>query len=193
MEVKDYITIGIAIFGWTLAIIQFIISRKHQKHDKILEKRFEVYSNFMNKMDEMNNKMRTDPKMIFGTSSELMATLLSGEEEDMNNALVNFNTELVNMTKKSVEPLLIVNQELNKLKMVCSNEMLPKIEEYKKLTTDYSDEFQIVLNKLSSNKDIEITAKELGNIGHQDRNVRLMTLWKEIETMMRDELGYYSK
>lgn len=193
MEVKDYITIGIAIFGWTLAIIQFIISRKHQKHDKILEKRFEVYSNFMYKMDEMNNKMRTDPKMIFGTSSELMATLLSGEEVDMNNALVNFNTELVNMTKKSVEPLLIVNQELNKLKMVCSNEMLPKIEEYKKLTTDYSDEFQIVLNKLSSNKDIEITAKELGNIGHQDRNVRLMTLWKEIETMMRDELGYYSK
>lgn len=193
MEVKDYITIGIAILGWTWAIIQFIISRKHQKHDKILEKRFEVYSNFMYKMDEMNNKMRTDPKMIFGTSSELMATLLSGEEVDMNNALVNFNTELVNMTKKSVEPLLIVNQELNKLKMVCSNEMLPKIEEYKKLTTDYSDEFQIVLNKLSSNKDIEITAKELGNIGHQDRNVRLMTLWKEIETMMRDELGYYSK
>ncbi len=193
MEIKDYITIGIAVLGWTWAIIQFILSRKHQKLDKILEKRFEVYSNFMNKMDEMNNKMRTDPKMIFRTSSELMATLLSGEEEDMNNALVKFNEELVNMTKTSVEPLLIVNQELNKLKMVCSNEMLPKIEEYKKLTTDYSDEFQIVLNKLSSNKDLEITAKELGNIGHQDRNVQLMTLWKEIETMMRNEIGYYSK
>jgi hypothetical protein len=193
METKDYITLGIAILGWTWAIIQFILSRKHQKLDKILEKRFEVYSTFMNKMDEMNNKMRTDPKMIFGTSSELMETLLSGEEEDMNNALVNFNTELVNMTKKSVEPLLIVNQELNKLKMVCSNEMLPKIEEYKKLTTDYSDEFQIVLNKLSTNKDLEITAKELGNIGHQDRNTQLMTLWKEIETTMRDEIGYYSK
>ncbi len=193
MEIKDYITIGIAVLGWTWAIIQFRLSRKHQKQDKILEKRFEVYSNFMNKMDEMNNKMRTDPKMIFGTSSELMATLLSGEEQDMNNALVKFNEDLVNMTKKSVEPLLIVNQELNKLKMVCSNEMLSKIEEYKKLTTDYSDEFQIVLNKLSSNKDLEITAKELGNIGHQDRNVQLMTLWKEIETMMRNEIGYYSK
>lgn len=193
METKDYITLGIAILGWTWAIIQFILSRKHQKLDKILEKRFEVYSTFMNKMDEMNNKMRTDPKMIFGTSSELMATLLSGEEEDMNNAMVNFNTELVNMTKKSVEPLLIVNQELNKLKMVCSNEMLPRIEEYKKLTSDYSDEFQIVLNKLSANKDLEVTAKELGNIGHQDRNTQLMRLWKEIETMMRDEIGYYSK
>ena len=147
----------------------------------------------MNKMDEMNNKMRTDPKMIFGTSSELMNSLLKGDEEDMNNALVQFNSELLNMTKKSVEPLLIVNQELNKLKMVCSNKMLPKIEQYKKLTTDYSDEFQIALNKLSTNKDLEITAKELGNIGHQDRNLQLIDLWKEIETMMREEIEYYSK
>lgn len=193
METKDFITIGIAVFGWALAIIQFILSRKHQKHDKILEKRFDVYSTFMNKMDEMNHKMRTDPKTIFGISHELMTTLLSGEEENVNKALVLFNTELVNITKNSVESLLIVNQELNKLKMVCSKEMLPKIEEYKKLATDYSDEFQIVLNKLSSNKDLEITAKELRNIGHQDRNLQLIELWKDIETMMREEIGYYSK
>jgi hypothetical protein len=193
MESKDYITIGIAILGWTWAIIQFIITRRNQKLDKILEKRFEVYSTFMNKMDEMNNKMRTDPKLIFGTSSELMEKLLSGDEEETNKALLKFNDDLVNMTKMSVEPLLIVNQELNKLKMVCSNNMLPKIEEYKKLTTDYSDEFQIALNKLSTNKDLEITAKELGNIGHQDRNLRLIALWKEVENMMRKEIGYYSK
>jgi hypothetical protein len=193
MESKDYITIGIAILGWTWAIIQFILTRRNQKLDKILEKRFEVYSTFMNKMDEMNNKMRADPKLIFGTSSELMGKLLSGDEDETNKALLKFNDDLVEMTKMSVEPLLIVNQELNKLKMVCSNNMLPKIEEYKKLTTDYSDEFQIVLNKLSTNKDLEITAKELGNIGHQDRNLRLMALWKEIENMMREEIGYYSK
>jgi len=193
MESKDYITIGIAILGWTWAIIQFILTRRNQKLDKILEKRFEVYSTFMNKMDEMNNKMRADPKLIFGTSSELMGKLLSGDEDETNKALLKFNDDLVEMTKMSVEPLLIVNQELNKLKMVCSNNMLPKIEEYKKLTTDYSDEFQIVLNKLSANKDLEITAKELGNIGHQDRNLRLMALWKEIENMMREEIGYYSK
>ena len=193
MESKDYITIGIAILGWTWAIIQFILTRRNQKLDKILEKRFEVYSTFMNKMDEMNNKMRADPKLIFGTSSELMGKLLSGDEDETNKALLKFNDDLVEMTKMSVEPLLIVNQELNKLKMVCSNNMLPKIEEYKKLTTDYSDEFQIVLNKLSANKDLKITAKELGNIGHQDRNLRLMALWKEIENMMREEIGYYSK
>jgi|SRR5690554_2583241 len=193
METKDYITIGIAILGWTWAIIQFVLTRRNQKLDKILEKRFEVYSTFMSKMDEMNNKMRNDPKLIFGTSNELMGKLLSGDEDEANKALLKFNDELLEMTKMSVEPLLIVNQELNKLKMVCSNKMLPKIEEYKRLTTDYSDEFQIVLNKLSTKKDLDTTAKELGNIGHQDRNLRLMTLWKEIENMMREEIGYYSK
>lgn len=193
METKDYITIGIAILGWTWAIIQFVLTRRNQKLDKILEKRFEVYSTFMSKMDEMNNKMRNDPKLIFGTSNELMGKLLSGDEDETNKALLKFNDELLEMTKMSVEPLLIVNQELNKLKMVCSNKMLPKIEEYKRLTTDYSDEFQIVLNKLSTKKDLDTTAKELGNIGHQDRNLRLMTLWKEIENMMREEIGYYSK
>lgn len=71
--------------------------------------------------------------------------------------------------------------------------MLPKIKEYKKLTTDYNDEFQIVLNKLSNNIDLTVTSKELGNIGHNERNFRMTNLWKEIEKMMRDEIGYYSK
>lgn len=185
--------IGIALVGWLWAITQFILSRKHQKEDKILEKRFEVYSDFMNKMDEMNNKMRTDPTIVYGISNDLMSTIISGDSEKTNEALLQYNAQLVEMTKKSTEPLMIFNQELNKLKMVCSNKLLPKIEEYKRLTTDYSDEFQIVLNKLSTNKDINVTAKELGNLGHEGRNEKLAFLWKDIEKGMRDEIGYYSK
>lgn len=193
MELKDYITLSIAFLGWAWAIIQFIITRKNQKSDKILEKRFDVYSSFMNKMDEMSSKMRADPKMVYGTSTELMEKLLSGDEEESNKALIKFNSDLLQMTKNSVEPMLMVNQELNKLKMVCSNALLPKIEEYKKLIADYNDDFQIALNNLSNNKDLEITARELGNLGHEQRNIRLTELWKEIETMMRNEIGYYSK
>ena len=193
MEIKYYITIGIATIGWLWAIIQYAITRRNQKNDKILEKRFEVYSTFMNTIDEMNNKLRTDPQMIYGINSELMKTLLSGDETETDKALIKYNEDLISMTRKAVEPILTANQELNKLKMVCSNEMLPRIEELKRLITDYNDEFQIVLNKLSTNKDIEVTAKELGNIGHQDRNTRLMELWKEMESMMREEIGYYSK
>ena len=64
METKDYWIIGLGILGWILGIGQFILNRKYQKSDKALEKRFDVYSNFMNQIDEMSLNMRTDPKMI---------------------------------------------------------------------------------------------------------------------------------
>jgi len=174
-----------------LGIIQFILTRRNQKRDKALEKRFEVYSAFMNKADEISQNMRTDPKMIYGMSTQMFTKLLSGDENETNQALIDFNAELIEYTRRSVQPTMILNQELNKLKLVCSDTLLPKIEEYKKLANDFVDEFQIVMNNLSSNKDLNITAKQLENIGHSNRTVQMADLWKEMEVLMRKEIGYY--
>lgn len=193
IETKDIILAVLGLLGWTWGIIQFILTRKNQKRDKALEKRFEVYSAFMNKADEISQNMRTDPKMIYGITTEFYAKLINGDEQEMNQALIDFNAELIEFTKKSVQPLMILNQELNKLKLVCSDKLLPKIENYKQLANDFSDEFQIVLNKISTNKDINLTAKELENIGHSNRTVLMAELWKEMEKMMRDEIGYYKQ
>ena len=193
MELKDILVIGLGALGWLWAVIQFILNRRNQKSDKALEKRFEVYSNFMNTMDEINQNMRSDPNMIYGISANLMSKVLKGDEQEMNQALVDFNTELMEFTKKSVQPMMIINQELNKLKLVCSDKLLPLIEEYKVLANDFVDEFQIVTNKLSSNKDLEITAKELENIGHSARTQRMAELWPQMEQLMRSEIGYYTK
>jgi hypothetical protein len=193
IETKDIILAVLGLLGWTWGIVQFILTRRNQKRDKALEKRFEVYSAFMNKADEISQNMRTDPKMIYGITTEFYAKLINGDEQEMNQALIDFNAELIEFTKKSVQPLMILNQELNKLKLVCSDKLLPKIEEYKQLANDFSDEFQIVLNKISTNKDINLTAKELENIGHSNRTVMMAELWKEMEKMMRDEIGYYKQ
>lgn len=77
MEINDYFIIGLGLLGWIWAIIQFLLNRKYQKSDKALEKRFEVYSNFMNQMDEMSLSMRHDPKLMFGISSDFMEEVLS--------------------------------------------------------------------------------------------------------------------
>jgi len=191
LETKDILLIGLGLLGWTWGIIQFILTRRNQKRDKALEKRFEVYSAFMNKADEISQNMRTDPKMIYGISTQMFTKLLSGEENETNQALIDFNAELIEYTKRSVQPTMILNQELNKLKLVCSDTLLPKIEEYKKLANDFVDEFQIVMNNLSSNKDLNITAKQLENIGHSNRTVQMADLWKEMEVLMRKEIGYY--
>jgi hypothetical protein len=193
IEIKDIILAVIGLLGWAWGIIQFVLTRRNQKKDKVLDKRFEVYSVFMNKMDEISQNMRTDPRMFYGITNEFYTKLLNGNEQEMNQALIDINAELIEYTKKSVQPTMILNQELNKLKLVCSDNLLPKIEQYKQLANDFTDEFQIVLNRLSKNKDINITAKEMENIGYDNRTILLTDLWKEIEKMMRDEIGYYKQ
>jgi hypothetical protein len=193
MEAKDYFIIGLGIMGWTWGIVQFKLNRKYQKSDKALDKRFEVYSNFMNQMDEMSLSMRNDPKMIYGISTEFMSEILTGDEEQINNALLKFNQNLLDITKSSLQPMMIVNQELNKLKLVASEKLLPKINEYKTLVNDYTNEFQTVLNGLSTSNDLEYNAQQLQSIGHDERGKIMGELWQNIERLMRDEIDYYKK
>ena len=189
MENKDILLILLGLLGWIWGIVQYILIRRNQKLDKLIDKRFEVYSSFMNKADEISQNMQSDLKMLYGISNDFMAKILMGNEKDTNQALLDFNSELIENMKRSLKPIMIINHEMNKLKLVCSASMLPKIKEYKKLANDFSDEFQIVLNNISISKDINITIKQLTNLGHNQRNALLAKLWKEIEKMMRNELG----
>jgi hypothetical protein len=193
VETKDYFIIGLGILGWIWGIIQFRLNRKYQKADKAIDKRFEVYSNFMNQMDEMSLNMRTDPNATYGISTEFMSEVVTGDEDRINNALIKFNEKLLETTRNSLQPMMIVNSELNKLKLVASQKLLPKITEYKTLVNDYTSDFQTVLNKLSNSNDLEYTAQQLQSIGHEERGKRMGELWLEIESLMRDEIDYYKK
>ncbi|OXA71089.1 hypothetical protein B0A67_12505 [Flavobacterium aquidurense] len=193
MEIKDYFIIILGVLGWIWAITQFILNRKYQKSDKALDKRFEVYSNFMNKVDEMSKSMRNDPKMTYGISSEIMTEILTGDEERTNRALIKFNQDLLEFTKSSLQPMMIMNQELNKLRLVASEKLLPKIDEYKILVDDFTDEFQTVLSKLSLSDSIDYTGEQLQSLNHEERGKKMGDLWKVIEKLMRDEIDYYKK
>jgi len=193
VENKDYFIIGLGILGWIWGIIQFRLNRKYQKVDKAIEKRFEVYSHFMNQMDEMSMKMRKNPNAIYGISTEFMAEMLTGDEERINNTLLKFNQNLLETTRDSLQAMMIINSELNKLKLVASEKLLQKINEYKILVNDYTNEFQSVLNSLSTKNDLEFNAKQLQSIGHEERGKRMGELWQEIEILMRDEIDYYKK
>ena len=193
MTTRDYFIIGLGILGWIWAIVQFRLNRKYQKADKAVEKRFEVYSNFMNQMDEMSSNMRKDPNATYGIPTEFMAEILTGDEERINDALLKFNQNLLETTRNSLQPMMIVNSELNKLKLVASEKLLPKINEYKALVNDYTNEFQTVLDSLSSSNYLEHNAKQLQSIGHEERGKKMGVLWLEIEKLMRDEIDYYKK
>jgi hypothetical protein len=190
METKDYFIIGMAILGWTWGIVQFILNRKYQKSDKIIEKKFDIYSNFMNKIDEMNLNMRNDPKLILGIPTEFLTEVLSEDKNRIDNALLKFNSDLMEMTKNSLKPTMIVNQELNKLSLIASNKMLPKISEYKELVSEFTTEFQTILNSISTIDDWGKNALSINEMGKNEKAIRMGILWNEIQELMRKELSY---
>ena len=193
METKDYFIIGLGILGWIWGIIQFRLNRKFQNKDKAIDKKFEIYSNFMNKMDEMNYEMRNDPNSIIEVSKGLYAEIISGDEERTNKALIKMNDELINTVQKSMKPMTIINQELNKLRLVASQKLLPKIEDYKSVINEFTNEFQSALDQMKTSTELQESVDILQKSNQPTRNEKLKNLWSEIETIMREEIGYYNK
>jgi phosphotransferase system IIA component len=147
----------------------------------------------MNQMDEISLNTRTDPKMIYGIPNEFMSIALTGDEDKINEALIKLNADLLETTKKSLQPTIIINQELNKLKLIASKNLLPKINEYKVLISDFTNEFQSVLNNISTIDDWEKNAIKMQSMGQNERALRMKELWSDIENLMRDEIDYYKK
>lgn len=189
MERKDIILIVIAFLGWTWGVIQYFINRKLQKKEKMADRRFEVYSGYMKKADELMNNVRTDPNMIYGISTEFYKQILTGDEDQINDALIKFNEKLMEFVKKASEPLMILRQELSTLLLVCSKDLRPMIEQYRFLATDFNNEFQNVLGTLKTN-DAQKMQEKLTTMGHDTRWRQFETLNEDIIKTMRKELGY---
>jgi len=189
MEIKDIILIVLAFLGWTWGILQYFINRKLQRREKMTDRRFDVYSGYMKKADELMNNVRTDPNMIYGITTDFYKQILTGDEDQINDALIKFNEKLQEFVKKASEPLMILRQELSTLLLVCSKELRPMIEQYRFLATDFNNEFQNVLSTISTN-DAQKMQEKLTTMGHNSRWSQFETLNEDILKIMRKELGY---
>jgi len=189
LETQQLITQIIAILAIIGNVLQYFLNRRNQRKDNLLEKRFDVYTSYLSKMDEVNQNLRINPNTFFGIQNDFLEKILTGNEEDSNQALLDYNAIILDQSKQSLKPFMILNNELNKLKLICSKELLPKIEEYKKLSEEFLNETQQVLTYLSSKNDNELIASKLEELKHEQRVIRIPKLWKEIETIMRRELG----
>ena len=189
MELKDILLIMIAVLGWTWGVIQYFINRRNQRKDKESDRKYLAYSKYMTKADEVMNSIRTDPNMVYGITTDFLKTILNeNDEKRINEALVEFNENLLGFTKKASEPLLILRQELNSLRLICSDQLELKIAEFNELATDYNNEFQNVLGSISATRPNEM-AEQLETIGHDDRWKRFESLNKEIIDLMRQEIS----
>jgi len=188
MDIDQKILIIIAVIGWLGNIIQFIINRINQNKDKIIERKYEAYSVFMKKTDEIMNKIRNDPKMIINSFNDFLKEALNNEPEEVNNTLIKFNEKTFEFIRNASEPLMIIRQELNTLLLICSNELRDKIRMYNTLIKDYNNEVQKCLSIISPN-DTNSIIRGLETLGQDKRWLEFQTLNYEILELMRNEIG----
>ena len=168
MENKDIWLVLIGVAGWSWGIFQFFLKRNYQKKDKLTDKRFEAYTAYMKKSDELMNNLRTDPNMIYGVSSEFMEVALRGDSEEINTALVDFLEKTKQFVKKASEPLMIIRSELNSLRIICSKELEKLIEEFDVLVVDFNNHMQKTLSSINPNDANKMT-RELETFGQDER------------------------
>lgn len=188
MTIELFITTIIAIVGWIWAIAQFCYKRKWQKKDELASRRYEAYSRYMRKCEEINENMRKDPRSILDKALEHFTTILiSDNQDDINNTIANFNQQLFDYIKQASTPLYIINQEINPLLLIASADLIIKLKEQKDLITDFQNEIQKCLNSINI-KDIN-SFQNLDTMGQEARWQRFISLNNEIITLMRKEIG----
>ena len=187
LETKDIITIGIACAGWAFAIFEAIQHRRWQKHDSLKQERFKAYKGYMEKIDEIQEAMRVNPQAeITQLLKSFLPRVISGDVENIENAVLEFNSKLLDYVKESIKPLSIVNHELNTLRLIASDKLVVKIDELSALSTDLSNEMQNSLGRISI-KDSN-SFKQLETVGKTERWKRFSSLNDEIFAIMRKEL-----
>ena len=187
METGMIVTILLAAAGWVWGVCQFIAKRRWQKKDRILEWRYEAYNKFMNKLDELNEPIRSNPNLIFGDTEKLLQIVQGGSFENLSEALMQYNQSLIDMVKESTKPLLMINQEVNALTLIASEELREKLKCLKELVTDLNNEMQNCLSVVSA-KDSN-SFKYFETIGHNKRWVEYQKLYDEIVKLMRKEIN----
>lgn len=187
MNIGLIVSILIAIGGWGFALYQMKKNREWQKKDSLANRRFDAYSGFMKKLEEINESMRNNPNAIYGVSNELMTVLLDGDAEKIDEALLRLNQKLLDYVKKSTEPLLIINQEINPLLLVASDDLRKRLNRLKELISDFNNEMQNCLSSINT-KDSD-SFKQLGTIGYDNRWKEFQVLNDEILVIMRKEIN----
>ena len=183
---KEILLVISAILGWLFAAFQFIMNRKYKKQDR----KFEAYSGYMAKADKIMNNISNDPNKILEFYHDCFKEIINntGDEKKINETLIEFNEKLKYFIQYATEPWMILRQELNQLKIICSTKLLAKIEEMNRLILDYNNAVQKSLSACIPNN-INSTVNEMQVLSQNERWHSFDNLNNEILNIMRKEIG----
>lgn len=188
MDTGHWVLICTTLFGGLFALVQFVKKRQYENHDKIVEKKYTVYSSYLNKIDALNENLRLNTVSIFEITTKHYATIIQYPDQSQN-ALISMNNELSAFLKNAMQPMQILNTELNNLYLISSVELLKKLQEYQGLVNIFNDEIENALS-VCSTMSPAIISEHMNKLGKSERMQRIPILHREIIELMRKEINY---
>ena len=187
MEVGLIITVLIALIGWGIAIWQMYLNHKWQKRDALIQRKYEIYSRFMVKVDEAYNEFMKSPDIITGNiMSDFLTASMDGDKEEIHNAIANVNRGLIDFVWNSIKPMQTLNSEMSAVRLIASEELLLLVDELQELIMAALPKLEDGMSRL------DINDAESFNMILQLREVKpfdkIEILKEKIESQMRKEI-----
>jgi hypothetical protein len=168
-------------------LIFFLLKRWEDKKRRNFEIRYAEYKHYLKALEQVATTSYVDFESLIGeTYANCLKEILASEGQS-NEPLLRLNQEVNNLTANVRKSFTQATQELNGLRLVCSEKLLGKVNEFVNIQRQLIDEachLMGKMNKININNPSSIITGEM-----KAKSERSQVLFEEIVRQMRKELG----
>ena len=187
MEIGLIITIILAVAGWGVAFWQMHLKHKWQKKEKLVDRRYEVYSQCLKRFDEISTNVQHSSEDLLRNKLSEFAVAVLEEGADIESLTSDFQGYMINYMLNAVNPVVVMQRELSALKLVASQELLVIIEEMLSLATILYQEGIALISQLLRTNDLAMwQTADITNINVHSK--RFEELQSKLLYQMRKEI-----
>lgn len=187
MEVGLIITVLIALIGWGIAIWQMYLNRKWQKRDALANRRYDVYSKFLENIEHVYAELTKSPtNRLRKEREDFNISTIGGDRIIFYDAAGRYNEALITFMKETIAPIPMLNREAIDIKLIASEDIQLKIDYLLDILKGIYNDYESTL----ANVDIHDykTHKTILDLQKDSRIMQLKELKIGIESQMKKEI-----
>ena len=180
----------LALMGYVIAgivgVLHLRLRRKYESEAKLREMRFKVYREYLAKLDSIHENLRLD----FGEFNRIFQDVFESilQQNPAGKPLIELQRHLSEFSNKSIGAANQSVNELNGLRLVCSQSILNILDEYIKLAKEQLDESGHMLKSINFLIPSSFSYIESFAAKNNFKHLRLDQLKSEIHLLMRQDI-----
>lgn len=168
-------------------LIFFILKRWDDKKRRNFDLRYAEYKHYLKALEQISASGHADFERLMGeTYANCLKDILATEGQS-NEPLITLNREVNNLTENIRKSFTQSTQELNGLRLVCSEKLLEKVNEFVKIQRELINESCSMMGRIDQ---IDIDNPSTFISGEMKaKGEKTQELFEKIVQQMRRELG----